>query len=102
MQTKTIALAHFLIAMPRTAHATASRPRPAVDAAAPLTRREREVAGLVAEGLTNREIADRLFISTRTVETHVQHLLDKLGFATRTRLAVWAAAAARDENRHSY
>lgn len=49
----------------------------------PLTRREREVAGLVAGGLNNRQIAERLFISRRTVETHVDNIRRKLGLASR-------------------
>jgi len=55
-----------------------------------LTRRESEVAALVARGLTNREIAGRLYVSVRTVEVHVDHILSKLGFRTRTQLAAWA------------
>jgi DNA-binding CsgD family transcriptional regulator len=54
-----------------------------------LTRRESEVAALVARGLTNRDIADRLYISVRTVEVHVDRILSKLGFRTRTQLAAW-------------
>jgi DNA-binding CsgD family transcriptional regulator len=55
-----------------------------------LTRREAEVAALVARGLTNRDIATQLFVSVRTVEVHVDHILTKLGFHTRTQLAAWA------------
>jgi len=55
-----------------------------------LTRREREVAVLAARGLTNRDIAARLCLSVRTVEAHVDHILTKLGFRTRTQLAAWA------------
>lgn len=44
-----------------------------------LTDREREVLALMAEGLTDRGIAGRLFLSTKTVETHVRHILMKLG-----------------------
>jgi non-specific serine/threonine protein kinase len=55
-----------------------------------LTRREAEVAALAARGLTNRDIAAQLFLSVRTVEVHVDHILTKLGFHTRTQLAAWA------------
>jgi len=55
-----------------------------------LTRRESEVAALVARGLTNRQIAGQLYVSVRTVEVHVDRTLSKLGFRTRTQLAVWA------------
>jgi non-specific serine/threonine protein kinase len=55
-----------------------------------LTPREAEVATLVARGLTNREIAAQLFLSVRTVEVHVDHILSKLGYHTRTQLAAWA------------
>jgi predicted ATPase/DNA-binding CsgD family transcriptional regulator len=54
-----------------------------------LTRRERQVADLVSTGLTNREIAATLYLSVRTVEVHVDHILTKLGFRTRTRLSAW-------------
>jgi DNA-binding CsgD family transcriptional regulator/tetratricopeptide (TPR) repeat protein len=55
-----------------------------------LSSREAEVARLVAEGLTNRQIAERLVISERTAENHVQHILTKLGFATRSQIAAWS------------
>ncbi len=58
-----------------------------------LTRRETEVATLAARGLTNRDIAAQLFLSVRTVEVHVDHILTKLGFHTRTQLAAWAYEA---------
>ena len=54
-----------------------------------LTKREREVAAFVAEGLTNRDIADRLVISDRTVETHVEHIRNKLGVRSRAQVATW-------------
>jgi DNA-binding CsgD family transcriptional regulator len=57
-----------------------------------LTRREDEIAVLVARGLTNRQIAALAHISERTVETHVQHILEKLGFAGRAQIAAWVAA----------
>lgn len=52
----------------------------------PLTRREREVAGLATEGLSSLEIAERLFLSVRTVEGHLQHAYGKLGVSDRTSL----------------
>jgi len=61
----------------------------AVKSPTPLTRREQEIAQLVAKGLTNREIASQLVISDRTAETHVEHILTKLGFRSRTQIAAW-------------
>lgn len=55
-----------------------------------LTPREGEVAGLVAKGLTSLEIAGHLVVSQRTVEGHVQAILNTLGFDSRTQIAVWA------------
>jgi DNA-binding CsgD family transcriptional regulator len=55
-----------------------------------LTRREQEVAELVARGMTNRDIAKQLFLSERTAQNHVQHILDKLGFSKRSQIAAWA------------
>lgn len=60
-----------------------------------LSRREEEVAALVAEGLTDREIAARLVISQRTAESHVQHIRTKLGFRSRAQIAAWITAARR-------
>lgn len=57
-----------------------------------LSPREREVAQLVAQGRTNREIAETLYISERTAQTHVQHILAKLSFSNRSQLAAWVAA----------
>lgn len=57
--------------------------------AGPLSRRETEVAALIAEGLTNRDIAERLFLSERTAQGHVQSILRKLGFSSRSQVAVW-------------
>lgn len=75
--------------------ALALRERP-VPSAAPtprastvLTRREREIASLVGEGLSNKEIAGKLVISVRTVEAHVEHILTKLDFTARTQVAHW-------------
>jgi DNA-binding NarL/FixJ family response regulator len=58
---------------------------------AALSPREAEVAKLVAEGLTNRQIAERLVISERTAQNHVQHILTKLGFTRRSQIAAWSA-----------
>ena len=55
-----------------------------------LTVREREVAALIAQGKTSREIADLLVLSERTAEGHVNNLLGKLGFTSRAQIAVWA------------
>ncbi|MBC6448722.1 LuxR family transcriptional regulator [Actinokineospora sp. HBU206404] len=60
-------------------------------AEAPLTKREMEVAELVAKGMTNREIAKSLVISLRTAETHIDHIRTKLGFSNRTQIAAWVA-----------
>ncbi|MGZ4472501.1 MAG: ATP-binding protein [Nocardioidaceae bacterium] len=57
-----------------------------------LTRRESEIAELVAEGLTNREIAERLVVARRTAEGHVAHILGKLSFTSREQLAAWVLA----------
>ena len=58
---------------------------------APLTPREREVAALIARGLTNRQIAADLVIAETTADRHVSNILGKLDFATRSQVAVWAA-----------
>jgi DNA-binding NarL/FixJ family response regulator len=62
-------------------------------ARARLTPREREIAGLVASGATNRDIARSLVLSERTVDTHVQNILSKLDFQSRTQIATWASAS---------
>jgi len=76
-----------------------------------LTRRELEVARLVSEGLTDREIASKLFIAKRTVEWHLEQIRDKLAFDNRAQIAAWVAnqaltgdsilAAAAAEPRHN-
>jgi non-specific serine/threonine protein kinase len=55
----------------------------------PLTSREQEIAVLVADGLSNREIAERLVISKRTVDRHLEHILPKLGATSRVQIANW-------------
>jgi non-specific serine/threonine protein kinase len=56
----------------------------------PLTPREREVASLIGHGLTDRQIAEELVITTGTVGNHVVHILAKLGYHSRTQVAAWA------------
>ncbi len=74
------------------------RPRPSTprqaarEAFGGLTSRERDVARLVAQGKSNREVAETLVLSERTVEDHVSHILAKLGFAGRVQIAAWAIA----------
>jgi DNA-binding CsgD family transcriptional regulator len=63
--------------------------RPGVSS--PLSPRELEVARLVARGLTNKQIGETLFVSERTAENHVQHILVKLGFSNRSQIAAWAS-----------
>lgn len=65
-------------------------PRLRTDIDAPLTNREAQVLAMVAQGLTNKQIAKNLFISTETVKEHVQRILRKIGVADRTQAAVWA------------
>ncbi|MEV0665766.1 LuxR C-terminal-related transcriptional regulator [Actinomadura luteofluorescens] len=70
-------------------------PTAGADGASPLTERERQVAVLVAEGLSNRGIAERLTIAKRTADSHVEHTLAKLGFSSRAQIAVWISGRAR-------
>ncbi|WP_305094426.1 LuxR C-terminal-related transcriptional regulator [Prescottella sp. R16] len=62
-----------------------------------LTRREQQVADLVAQGMTNREIAETLVISPRTAEGHVERVLAKLGFGSRTQIAAWVAERGNEQ-----
>jgi DNA-binding CsgD family transcriptional regulator len=55
-----------------------------------LTAREQEIAVLVADGLTNRQVAEKLFISRRTVDAHLEHIFGKLGITSRVMLAIHA------------
>jgi DNA-binding CsgD family transcriptional regulator len=68
---------------------TAARPTDAD--AGNLTARQQDVAALVARGFTNKQIAHRLGISRFTAETHVRNILERLGAASRTEIAAWAA-----------
>ncbi|WP_344059441.1 LuxR C-terminal-related transcriptional regulator [Microbacterium pumilum] len=67
----------------------AHNPEPAPAGPNPLSKRERQVAELAAAGLSNKEIATRLFVSERTVETHMYNILNKLGLNSRTKIADW-------------
>jgi DNA-binding NarL/FixJ family response regulator len=60
-----------------------------------LTGRQHEIAVLVAEGLSNKDIAGRLVISKRTVDSHVEHILAKLGVSSRLQIAAWVRAGPR-------
>jgi class 3 adenylate cyclase len=65
-------------------------------ASSSLSPREREVAALVARGLTNRQIAEQLVVTEATAAKHVENILGKLGFATRSQVAVWAVQQRHD------
>jgi DNA-binding CsgD family transcriptional regulator len=67
------------------------------EGASPLTPREAEIAELVAEGITNREIAERLVIAVQTAERHVSNILGKLGLTSRSQIAAWFVA--QNQNR---
>ncbi|MET9029185.1 LuxR C-terminal-related transcriptional regulator [Nocardia sp. NPDC004168] len=64
---------------------------------AKLTKRERQVAGLVAQGLGNKQIAAESVISPRTAQGHVEHVLTKPGFNSRAQIAVWVIDESRQE-----
>jgi DNA-binding CsgD family transcriptional regulator/tetratricopeptide (TPR) repeat protein len=65
----------------------------------PLTVREFEVAKLIAQGMTNAEIGEQIFVSPKTVSAHVEHILAKLGVARRTEIAAWTSTIALSEDR---
>jgi non-specific serine/threonine protein kinase len=69
---------------------SSSPPTRSAEQVAGLSPREREVAALLALGLSNRQIAERLVVTERTVGAHVEHILDKLGFASRHQVGAWA------------
>jgi predicted ATPase/DNA-binding CsgD family transcriptional regulator len=64
-----------------------------------LAKRETDVAGLIADGLSNKQIGARLFISERTVDSHVRSILNKLGFRSRAQIARWIASAEQHQER---
>ena len=71
-------------------YALGEREPDTVTDASPLSRRESEVAKLVAAGMSNRRIGERLYLSERTVEGHVERIRNKLGVRSRTGVATWA------------
>ncbi|MFF4502154.1 ATP-binding protein [Streptomyces sp. NPDC001401] len=77
---------------PATARKTNGRRSSPTSQDTSLTRRENEVAELVAQGLANQQIADRLVIARRTAEGHVERILSKLGFSNRSQIAAWVTA----------
>jgi NarL family two-component system response regulator LiaR len=80
-------LARKLMSAVAAASPPPTQPAPGLDQ---LTKREREVLKLIAEGLNNHEIAESLIISEKTVKTHVSSILSKLGLEDRTQAAIWA------------
>jgi DNA-binding NarL/FixJ family response regulator len=68
---------------------------PAAAGAGPLAKREAEVARLITDGLTNKQIGARLFLSERTVDSHVRSILNKLGVNSRAQIAAWMSAPDR-------
>ena len=81
------------------ADALLARTDAAARATNPLSPREAEVASLIAQAMSNRQIADQLVLSERTVETHVRSILAKLGYSTRTEVATWSLRRAPDARR---
>jgi len=62
-----------------------------------LTFRERQVAAMIADGATDRQIAQRLVVSERTVHAHVRNILSRLGLNSRVQVAAWAVQQARND-----
>jgi len=81
----------------RRARALSAGPAGSRAATPPLTARELEVAQLVAAGKSNREIASILFLSDRTVQNHVQHILTRLGFSSRSQITSWFVRSRANE-----
>jgi predicted ATPase/DNA-binding CsgD family transcriptional regulator len=84
-------VAAIRLALRGTSTPTTAAPPPVEKASTPLSRREVDVAQLIAEGCTNKEIGARLFLSERTVESHVRNTLNKLGFNSRAQIAAWVS-----------
>ncbi|WP_308166643.1 protein kinase domain-containing protein [Nocardia albiluteola] len=79
------------------AYALGEQPTDSAHAVAKLTKRERQVASLVAQGLSNKQIAAKLVISQRTAEGHIEHILTKLGFTSRAQIAAWVVDEMKSE-----
>ena len=81
--------------------------RPGQASSGPLTSREIQIAALVANGLSNRQVAERMTISKRTVDAHVDHIFSKLGISSRVQLTIWLrdriphARASQEEGEHA-
>ena len=91
-------LPHYMAAAPEstrndrpTEEQAKSAPTVSAESRGPLTRREMEIARLIAKDLSNREIATQLFVSERTVETHVTNMLNRLRLSSRIQIARWLA-----------
>jgi DNA-binding CsgD family transcriptional regulator/tetratricopeptide (TPR) repeat protein len=87
---------------PRAPPAAATATTKATEPPMLLTRREQEVAQLVARGLSSREIASTLSITERTAENHVEHILSKLGFRSRVQIATWVVERDRAARREPH
>lgn len=86
-----VAAGHSLLDPVTTARVLESFRHPPTDELAALTERERDVLALIGDGMSNREIAERLFLAEKTVKNHVTSVLAKLGMQRRTQAAAWVA-----------
>ncbi|MFI6365547.1 protein kinase [Nocardia sp. NPDC050630] len=80
------------------AYALGEQPADTARASTKLTKRELQVADLIAQGLSNKQIAAKLVISQRTAEGHVEHILTKLGFTSRSQIAAWIVKETKQES----
>jgi DNA-binding NarL/FixJ family response regulator len=94
---RTVAAGGSLLDSKSTANVLARlRAKPAADPLAALTDQERRILDLIGEGLTNRQIGERMFLAEKTVKNYVSSLLSKLGLQRRTQAAVLATERRRD------
>ncbi len=97
---RTVAAGGSLLDARSTAHVLARlRDKQAADPLDVLTEQERKILGLIGEGLTNRQIGERLFLAEKTVKNHVSSLLSKLGMQRRTQVAVLATEQRQSRQR---